>query len=406
VRAWQRLGVGIACALAPVIAIAFGSKPGYALVAVPLVLAVARYSGAGSAVALIGASGAALGLYAGTLRASGLDERIYYRFQERFSTWSPRLGHRAYQPDVDFRSREPFGDLQLFTSEPIAEPRDVRFRSDSDGFRNDHDYAGEPWVLVGDSFVAGAGLSQEDLLQVKLAPRGIRAYNLGQPGDLLDYEVYWRSFGARHGGPARLVLFLFEGNDFPGDGTARLRPPWRIALDEGVRDVTAPLTRLSTYRVTRSLAARFAANGEDHGAQTQVFSLVGARLAFFTPYMHQARSAAIEGAAPVDAAFARLAPEIAAAFFIPTKFRVYHPWLSAAREQPLPNASWQHLARLCEEFRVSCTDLTPALMRRSEALLAAGRFTWWRDDTHWNGQGVDAAAEVVASVLHEIERRP
>ena len=34
-----------------------------------------------------------------------------------------------------------------------------------------------------------------------------------------------------------------------------------------------------------------------------------------------------------------------------------------------------------------------------EALLASGRFTWWRDDTHWNGEGIDAAAEVVARVL-------
>ena len=55
---------------------------------------------------------------------------------------------------------------------------------------------------------------------------------------------------------------------------------------------------------------------------------------------------------------------------------------------------------------MNCTDLTPALIRRSEALLASGRFTWLRDDTHWNGAGVDAAAEVVAGVLHELERQP
>ena len=253
-------------------------------------LAVARYSGAGSAVALVGASGAALALYAGALRASGLDERIYYRFQERFSTWSPRLGHRAYQPGVTYRSRELHGDLQLFTREPIAEPRDVLFRSDSDGFRNDRDYAGEPWVLVGDSFVAGAGLSQEELLQVRLAPRGIRAYNLAPAGRCARLRGRTGAASPRATvDAARPVLFLFEGNDFPGEGTARLRPPWRIALDQGVRDVTAPLTRLATYRVSRTFAATLATRDGHDGPRAQVFSLGGARVAFYAPYMQQSR---------------------------------------------------------------------------------------------------------------------
>ena len=385
------------------IAIAFGSKPGYALVAIPLVLAVARYSGAGNAVALVGGAGAALVLYAGVLRASGFDERIYYRFHERFATWRPRLGHRAYPPGITYRARE-YGDLQNLTPDPITEPRDVAFRTDSDGFRNDHDYTDEPWVLVGDSFVLGVGTTQEEILQMDLARRGIRAYNLGHPGDLLDYEVYWRSFTARHGRTARLVLFMFEGNDFPGEGRARLRAPWRVALDERTRDLTAPLTRLATYRVTRALTASFAARSERNGADVQVQVVAGAPMAFYVPYIRHAHATALEGMAPMDAAFARLAPDLAAAFFIPTNYRVYQPLLFP--DDRLADASWQHLARLCDEFHVSCTDLTPALTRRSAELLASDRLTWWRDDTHWNGAGMDAAAEVVAGVLRELERRP
>ena len=402
-RALQRLWIAISCALAPVIAVAFGSKPGYALIAIPVVLTVARKSGAGSAVALVGGTTAALALYAGLLRESGHDQRIYYRFHERFATWEPRLGHRAYLPGVTYRARE-HGDLQILTQEPIAEPRDVAFHSDSDGFRNDRDYAGEPWVLVGDSFVLGVGTTQAESLQSCLAPRGIRASNLAHPGDLLDSEVYWRSFTARHRRTARLVLFLFEGNDFPGEGRARLRAPWRVTLDERARDLTAPLTRLATYRVTRTLTASFAARGERDGARVQVFPLAGAPMAFYVPYMRQSRATALEEMAPVDAAFERLAPDLAAVFFIPTKYRVYQPWLFP--EERLPNASWQHLAGLCDEFHVSCTDLTPALIRRSEALLVSDALTWWRDDTHWNGAGIDAASEVVAGVLHELERKP
>ena len=392
-----------ACAIAPVIAIAFGSPPGYALLAIPLVLTIWRASGVGSAFVLVVSSGAALVAYAGVLRATGLDQAIYYRFHERFATWSARLGHRAYLPGVDYRSRE-YGDLQMFTQERIAEPREVVFHSDSDGFRNDHDYAGEPWVLVGDSFVMGAGTTQSELLQACLARRGIRAYNLAHPGGVLDYEAYWRSFVARHGRASRPLLFLFEGNDFPETVDEREQPALLAAFDRGLRGVIAPLTRLSTYRVTRSLIARAAKRGALYGETVFIRPLAGKPMAFLVRYTEHARAPQLEDMALTDAAFARMAPELAAAFFIPDKYRVYQPWV--APDERLPNASWEHLAQLCEQYHVRCVDLTPGLLRRSEELLPEGRFTWWRDDHHWNGDGIDAAAERVAEVIHELGGNP
>jgi hypothetical protein len=397
VRALERSVVGAACALAPVFAIAVGTPPGYALLAVPVVLAVARWSGAGSAVALVASCGVALALYAAALHATGLDRAIYYRFHERYATWDPRHGHRAYLPNVTERAREPYGDLQILTPDPIAEPREVLFHSDADGFRNDADYAGEPWVLIGDSFVVGVGVTQSETLSARLAARGIRAYNLGHPGGPLDYESYWRSFTQRHDRASRPLLFLYEGNDFPETVGARERSPLWVALDHRVRDLVAPLTRLATYRVTRSLIARLTAGDALDGRQVEVMPLAGARLAFWVRELRHARAPELEDMALTDAAFARLAPDLAGAFFIPTKYRVYQRWL--APDESLPNASWQHLAKLCEEYRVPCTDLTPALIARSQELLAAGRFTWWRDDTHWNGEGIDAAAARVAEAI-------
>jgi len=395
VRAPPWLLLGVACALAPVTLIAFGTPPGYALLAIPAVLAIARGSTAGSAVALVGSCAVALGIYAAALRMTGLDQAIYYRFHERFATWSARLGHRAYQPGISYRGRE-HGDLQILTREAIAEPRDVVFHSDSDGFRNDADYAGEPWLLIGDSFVVGVGCSQAEILSARLAQRGIRAYNVAHPGGPLDYEIYWRSFARRHGRASRPVLFLYEGNDFPETVGARERSATWTALDHAVRGATAPLTRLSTYRVTRSLVSRLAARGDLDG-QVLLLPLAGARLAFWEREVRHTRAPALEDMALTDAAFARLAPDLAAAFFIPTKYRVYQPWL--APSEHLADASWEHLAGLCEQYRVTCADLTPALVHRSAILLAQGRFTWWRDDTHWNGEGIDAAAARVAEVL-------
>ena len=44
------------------------------------------------------------------------------------------------------------------------EPRKMLFKTDSLGFRNNSNYNGQSFVLVGDSFIAGAANTQEHLL--------------------------------------------------------------------------------------------------------------------------------------------------------------------------------------------------------------------------------------------------
>jgi hypothetical protein len=92
-----------------------------------------------------------------------------------------------------------------------------------------------------------------------------------------------------------------------------------------------------------------------------------------------------------------MAPNLEHVFFVPTKYRVYYEHLG--QDGSIPNAQWEALQRLCAASDLRCTDLTPALVERTNALLAAGELTFWRDDTHWNGQGTAAAADVVAQVL-------
>jgi hypothetical protein len=111
--------------------------------------------------------------------------------------------------------------------------------------------------------------------------------------------------------------------------------------------------------------------------------------------MRQSRATALEEMAPVDAAFERLAPDLAAVFFIPTKYRVITSRGCFPRSA-CPTRAGSTWPACATNSTCPAPISRPALIRRSEALLAAGRFTWWRDDTHWNGAGIDAAAEVVA----------
>jgi hypothetical protein len=153
---------------------------------------------------------------------------LYRSPHEMLATFDYRLGHGRYQPDRQVDMVMPFGDmvgLDRTTKDAIAQPRRVRFRTDSLGFRNDRDYAGEKIVLVGDSFIAGSGGDQEDLLSVQLRrDYGIPAYNLAFPGELHSYVRYVQSFFQTHPGEARVLLFLFEGNDFPPPKARRAAP--------------------------------------------------------------------------------------------------------------------------------------------------------------------------------------
>jgi hypothetical protein len=395
--------LGLACGMTPPLLLAFGCPPGLALLGGVAVGVLGIRLGAGTAWLLVLSGVASLAVYAALLRLSGLEDAIYYRPHERYATWDARHGHRAYQPDISVRMHVPHGDLQALTREPIAEPRDVTFRTDADGFRNDTDYAGESWVLLGDSFIAGNGTAQEDLLQRHLAERDVRAYNRGFPGGITDYEQFWRSSRARSA-ESGAVLFLFEGNDFPERVGRRERSPWRTALDRRIRNATAAFRTLPTWRVTRSLAARVARLGSIRaGAEVEVHELAGLPLAFYAPYVRHTRGEALVDMDGFDASFGRLAPRLRAVFFIPTKYRVYQPWISP--EEALPNASWRHLAALCAARDLPCFDLTAALRRRAAELLARKRFIWWRDDTHWNGAGIEAAAERVAEALGAIGSR-
>jgi hypothetical protein len=44
-------------------------------------------------------------------------------------------------------------------------------------------------------------------------------------------------------------------------------------------------------------------------------------------------------------------------------------------------------------------DLTEALRQRAKSLFDMGKSVFWRDDTHWNGEGMAVAADAIASCL-------
>ena len=338
-------------------------------------------------------------VYWAALKATGFEDRIYYRPDEKYVRFDYDNNHRRYEANIHVEAQMPHGDLRAMTTADIAEPRRIVFHTDRDGFRNERDYHGQPWVLIGDSFAAGNSNSQEDILVTQLQrDYGLEVYSLAYPGNLADYLAYLRGFQRRYRNDVRVLLFVFEGNDFD---ESRGRPESGIARYG--RRYYEMFSTLNTYRVTRSLINRFTRRKQiQEGSGLEIHELAGRSMAFYKLYVDVARRTEPPRPEGFEEVLAALKPAVAHVYFIPTKYRVYHALVRAG--ETLPDVQWQYLNRLCGELGLHCHNLTEPLARESAVLLKKGAYTWWRDDTHWNRHGIAVAARAVAADLGA--RRP
>ncbi|MDP2786948.1 MAG: hypothetical protein Q8O79_02580 [Pseudomonadota bacterium] len=376
----------------------FYGVPGGIQLAVLIALGIFYFrAGALPAVATTLSLGVATLFCSFAIHLLGLDKAMYYRPHEQLVQRDHAQGHRAYRKNARIEMTAPHGDLKALTAADLAQARKIIFQTDSAGFRNDKDYADGDLVLIGDSFVVSMGDSQADTLSTQLAnARGIKAYNLGHPGDISDYLSTWRAFQRQHAGPVRAVLFLFEGNDF---GTtyklSQADKPTLLARYAG--EYYAIFTGSDLYRVTKSLYARATKAGSIAASSSvRIETLAGQKMGIYAPYIEVSERPQYAIPATMREDLITLVSGVKHVFFIPTNYRVYARHLG---KTALPNAQWQALSKLCQQQGWRCTDLTPDLTAASDTLLAQGQFTWWLDDTHWNRAGIKIAAEVVAEQL-------
>lgn len=317
---------------------------------------------------------------------------LFYKPFERYT-----LGER-FPPGIDVVERIPFGDLVAMGGAPFedaAEPHEVRLRTDGTGQRNARDFQPGDIVLVGDSFVLGIGLTQEDTLAAKLAAASGRGFHaIGHPGRLPEYLAWARDFGR----PA--WIFMFEGNDFWETDCQRLPLRQKRDLVRQFRESVPLLAKLERYRIRILRAVRKIAQGRrappppvERGA------VAGKPILFFKNYADTARRPAVAFPSCYPPLVKSNARWIKGFVFIPTKYRVYRDLLDRQEQGLLPHAQWRALEALARWLDVPAFDLTPALQAAAKAELARGRLLFWRDDTHWNGVGTEAAARTLLPLL-------
>lgn len=350
--------------------------------------------------------GVMTGILLAVIPQLGLDDTLYPDAHSRMETRDEQ-GRSIYKPDTRLEMEQPFGDLKRMANPEQAldtEPRSILFQTDSMGFRNEAPPEKPRWVLVGDSFIAGNGNSQPDLLTSQIKDRGVSVYNLGWPGAIPDYVANIEKFQREKNRDAMFLLFVFEGNDFSEtermrlEGFSEIKKKWKTFFS-AYRNF---FRNTDLYRLTYILYASIKSKVSPK-TNVIVHTIGDRKVGFYKRYIEAAGRDHYAFPLWVEEELKRVSPVIAHIFFIPIKYRVLRDLIDSPGE-PLPNAQWQALQDLAKRLELPATNLTPHLVQGTKKMFQEkGELSFWTDDTHWNRAGTALAAETVCNIAKEMK---
>lgn len=322
-----------------------------------------------------------------------------------------------WDPGVDVVSKG-YGDLAAMSGDPtFREWREIQFQTDALGFRNNSIPDTIDLLILGDSFGAGGGTTQNKMFSSVLERKyGIPTYNLSYPGGPYDEFVNFvhESSKLKFSPHATIVWAWYTGNDVP-DSTGEFvgvdQLPWNTMLQ-------AWLVRYHTYRnrsplkqwwqimqevkpgtgggvVVRRLPTGepflFLRSQEDWAAQSKQAVEEHPNFIKITRSLELMKALTLEQGLNL------------VVLILPTKGEVY-PWIFASPKASIADVypSGFALATIssCEAAHVECYDIKPYLLEHGARLYtSSGKLLWWRDDTHIGEEGHAAVAEFIASIL-------
>ena len=309
--------------------------------------------------------------------------------------------------------RVPGVDLSGTAREDLAEswgidtpPIPFRFRTDSNGFRNEPDRKETDVVCLGDSFLVDGLVPHAGLVSARLEAllgRTVMCIALVGIGPQEEAELLHETRPALDG---RLLLhFVFEGNDLlDSAGYYALKAagtPWTstkgtgeaAALPRSQRTLLNQLV-LRLQKITDPEPAFLRHKRGRIGGQVYYFSWLRQSFQGLEGEVPRILETLGEVRRSVEAAGGRYAVVL-----IPSKIRVLGPlctfepgseiadWPSQCGPLPAALSAW------CAASSVPLVDLTEPLRASAEK----GAIPWFPTDTHWNEIGHDVAARAIAA---------
>lgn len=335
----------------------------------------------------------------------------------------------AFVADVELSFRRPAnvtwtgqvqGDVVSGWNLPPENTSPVTFTTDARGFRNRQTHEQADVVLLGDSYVEGWYVSDEETAAVVLEQRlGRPVANLGVSGfgTLQELAVL-----RRYGLPLRPKLvawFFFEGNDlyddqefenaliylrehggYNADPVQPVRLDWRRFQRASFVRNAYGLLRRTTHPLIRQALPPHGWYRDWTGAMHRLFYHNYAALPL-TDYERE-RLDTTTSAFREGSTLAREHGVTITLFFVPIKFRVYGEFCTFARNSPCRH--WQpwalptRFAALCAAEDLDCVDLSEPMRDAAEA----GQLLYAAEDSHWNPAGHAFVAEQVLAVWRRL----
>ncbi|MGH9379397.1 MAG: alginate O-acetyltransferase AlgX-related protein [Thermoanaerobaculia bacterium] len=319
-------------------------------------------------------------------------------------------------PGLTWTTR-PLSDVEQGSGLPPAATERITFTYDRWGYRNAEEMEHAEIVLLGDSYVEGWYVSDEQTVATRLAARlGRSVANLGVAGygTLQELRVLESDALARR--PRTVVWFFFEGNDLYDDQTfenSRLAdppsPPETVPHPEGLATAHGWKERslaLNALRRLRRWSHPLIPNRAPYWALLPGRSGAAARI-YFADYaavpwteFEAARWATTKAAFDEGLAFAATRGMDLVFVYIPIKYRVYRHVIEVPPDSPIRSwRVWTELPELfrafCASARAPCLDLTAPFERAARR----GAMVYARTDTHWSAKGHDLVAAEIEAVL-------
>jgi hypothetical protein len=343
-----------------------------------------------------------------------------------FRAWETMVLNPAptgpFRASMKYQNLIAHGDLSSLGNWPeYHQYRLETVSTDKYGWRNPAELAEHPEQLggfvIGDSFAAGGGLSDQHTLAARLGELlGRPLYNLG--GGLPGRVQTIRDAATRLHVTGGVVIYeIME----------RLDPPYIAGADQPYYKAELPPAgeppslreRLSTFweehkvsvlkivlrRREQDLKLKLSGQQEELARNRQVLMR---KMTNGDPMLFMSWDAVRGDRLMSPDYFVWLQPWLRErgltliVMLVPSKYHVYEKYL-APHSEPVPSpATLDRLEASLRQAGVPVVNVTSALTARAAELYPGREYVYWIDDTHWSPEGVRVAAGAVAEVVKQV----
>jgi len=311
----------------------------------------------------------------------------------------------------------PLTDMAAYFNLPIRVDHPMTFSTDARGFRNQADVAQADIALVGDSYVEGWTLSDDETISADVERRThTSVVNLGTAGygSLQELQVLERY--AMPLAPKLVGWFFFEGNDLDDDQifenamTTRTgsEPPARAAPEPLAHRWRALVDRSFTWNTLlelRRLTDAVVPNAVNTYGWFRDADGVQHKMYFYDFYATRQITEFERARLQVTADTLRRAAEDCrrrgitfVVYYVPIKFRVYRDSVTFPPRSPCEKWTPWELERevqaVCERAGIRLVSLTGPMREAAHR----GALLYEPADSHWNAAGAAFAADRVAAL--------